>query len=435
MLAPKFDMSFLTRQPDFTQLEGQQQQAWDEAYRPGGPQMQPAISKKDIPFLLLGTLGALALGANKRDIGEGFQGFMGARQNMAETDFQNAQREDMWRRKNAEMKANRIGDQIERQRKDFEYRRGQMDEQRRDTRNFEQQKQINQMGIDARAAIQKEKGELARNTDLLKMGPQGRYQWALANGYSEEAAQFAAYLPTEQAQVASAGLSNAKTQTENEMRAGRVEGQDLKNEYQRIVNEYLPKQLQGKITLTDKQAAFLDEKIKYYPLYLQATIARAEIARALAGSQIYDRSFNQSMDVWKAQNQPKIDMLQKELDSHLKELKEIENGDAMQQTLNIGRKTQLQTRIDQIKERLDQLSSVGLPSAGGFQALPAVEGAPPLGGIDITVPFATGPIGNKGTGTRPQTVAPKTRKSPTGTPQGPNSTEAKAAAARKKYDK
>jgi len=217
-------------------------------------------------------------------------------------------------------------------------------------------------------------------TSVIAKSPAARYMEAINRGYSEgQATAIGNMTPAELAQMAGVEYKEAQTK-----------GQILKNEAQRIVNEFLPMQLQGKLDLNDAQITWLETRTKHYPDYLRATMMRVEIARSLAANTIGNTQFDNQMALWKVQNGPAIDALKKELDAHVKERAKIESeigtkpGGMLGGVVNVvsgraAKETRLQkldARITEIQGRLD-----GLTDLSNLPAQPAAElagtGLPP----------------------------------------------------------
>lgn len=99
--------------------------------------------------------------------------------------------------------------------------------------------------------IAEAKNLIQRDGQLAKMGPRGRFEWALNNGYSEsEAADLAAWTPTEVNQMAGAslkdaqtGLTTAKTQTEDATREHKVKNLVSQYTFRNLNADHLSKKL------------------------------------------------------------------------------------------------------------------------------------------------------------------------------------------------
>lgn len=363
-----------------------------QRFQPPKP-VQPMGGKDLLPMLGIGLLAKL-LGAKDQDIAQGAQGFIQGRGTYA--DSMNKYNEDVYRADvgNAEADRQSQMDVAKLQYNAATGERDRLQEFQTNSRNRAEtraDRRWEQEQLNKRAEMRSpDKLEYYK---MLSKTPDGRVELAKAVRGNDLDAIEAAKQMTEQER-----LTASKTATEDAMRPGKVEGQTLKNQEQAIENEWLPELLKTKLWKNQKDAEFVATKIKYYPQYLQATMARVEIARQLATNTIGNTEFDNRMNIWKTQNGTRIKTYQQEIAGHVKRMQAIDKElatvnkdtgvglDPITSTAKTAEKQRIAIRIQELQQKIeDEIQQV--PDVVPGAETPMVEG----GAVD---PGAMAPAAN-----------------------------------------
>lgn len=89
--------------------------------------------------------------------------------------------------------------------------------------------------------------------------------------------------------------------------ASRTKGQDLKNEYQKIANEFAARGFQKKLDVQDAQIRNLNSLVKYRPAMMQMAFARFGLGVMVAQQNAGNQGFDNAFAAWKARVQPEMD--------------------------------------------------------------------------------------------------------------------------------
>lgn len=436
---PLPDLSFLTR-PTFKDLEDKQAGYANDAFAPDAPPAQ-AFSKKDLPLLLLGLLGASAFGVKPKQIGQEFQGFMGARQAGAEQRNQENQRAGQLKRDRAKMEYARIGDQIESQNKEFDFQRGVKLEEARDTRNFNQTRTLAKEDDD-RAAAQKAldreartksaagvslRQATARNMGIIKDLPNevDRAEGMRLNAQRE--ASFYGDAPPLTVE------ENAKLDAIIAKQTLTGQGKEIKNASDKKKFDFLDKTLQvdydNKVAtlglrnlsskLKEKDLQYYDDNQKFKRLMIELAVTRE--SRQVQNDQLRNYlSVNKEVFDQTSFRIKALDDKIAELDKELPGVMSLPPQEAIKRGLE----------IEMMKQKLVTERKALLDSIPEIDANPYAP-ANPMGGE-----FATGPIGNAGRGTRPVTTTPKAARTaqPANT-QGPTTKKKAVQQAKSRFGK
>lgn len=361
------------------------------------PKPTNPLGKQDALPLGLGLLIAMLTHAKGQDIAEFGQGYLGAKQGQADrTDALN-QQEFQFQRQQA------LQDQL-RLEKDQDYARNRIDslgDQRRD-QFFKNEQDLKDM--EKAKYVQDQLNSRAQLRDparvetfkALSKTPEGRQVLASRAGMGDEDALAALGQLTvdEQKKVADTGLVQAKTKA------------------QEVTNKYLPETLRAKIKLTDKQAEFIETKIKYYPEYLQATMARVEIAKLLAGNTIANTTYDNQLNAWKAQGAGKVAQWQKEIAGHIARQKAIDKQLADIQKEGVAKNVnpmELQRQHDILQARIDELQGM---IDGQLESVPEYGDpsmAPPVNPFSGTIGSGTQVVPEKKPNSSKPATKPKTK--------------------------
>lgn len=380
-----------------------------QRFQPPKP-VQPMGGKDLLPMLGIGLLAKL-LGAKDQDIAQGAQGFMQGRGEWAQG--QNKYNEDVYRADvgNAETDRQSLMDVAKLQYNEATGERDRLQGFMTDSRNRAEtraDRRWEQEQLNKRAEMRSpEKLEYYK---MLGRTPAGRVQLAMAVRGNDLDAIEASKQWTEQEK-----LIAEKAATEAAMRPGKVEGQTLKNDEQRIENEWLPKLLETKQFKSQKDAEFVATKIKYYPQYLQATMARVAIAQQVANNSRGNTEFDNRMDVWKTQGGTRIKTYQQEIAGHVKRMMAIDKElgavnkdtgvglDPITSTAKTLEKQRIEARMRELQQKIEEeLQTV--PDVVPGADTPMVEG----GAVDpgAMAPAASplaGPVGGGAPNTRTRT--------------------------------
>lgn len=109
----------------------------------------------------------------------------------------------------------------------------------------------------------------------------------------------------------------AKRQTENEMRPGKVEGQDLKNQLKEFEVKYADQYYKNRNKKQVVDIAHVEEKTKLLPESIRLSAGRLRIAEMLAENSLGNTAFDNELAAWKARTQP-------EVQGHIARVKKIE---------------------------------------------------------------------------------------------------------------
>ena len=348
-----------------------------QRFQPPKP-VQPMGGKDLLPMLGIGLLAKL-LGAKDQDIAQGAQGFMQGRGEWAQG--QNKYNEDVYRADvgNAEADRQSLMDVAKLQYNEATGERDRLQEFQTNSRNRAEtraDRRWEQEQLNKRAEMRSpEKLEYYK---MLGRTPAGRVQLAMAVRGNDLDAIEASKQWTEQEK-----LIAEKAATEAAMRPGKVEGQTLKNDEQRIENEWLPKLLETKLWKNQKDAEFVATKIKYYPQFLQATMWRAAIAQQMANNSIGNTEFDNRMDDWKTQGGARIKTYQQEIAGHLKRIAAIDKElgavnkdtgvgvDPITSTAKTVEKQRIMVRIQQLQQKIeDEVQQVPAVVPGADTPMP-----------------------------------------------------------------
>jgi len=363
-----------------------------QAYAPPTIKPRSPVSGRDaLPMALIAGLSAL-LGADENDLAQGLQGFVGARQGIVDQEFQLAQQADTLRRQGLLNEAGIFGEKIS----GAEKAKADNDKWLRelkvlDTKNEATAKE-KELDRQSRESIATGKDRVSAIKGLLaKATPEGRSLLAGQLGIDDPGVIEA----LRQLNESEKNLA-AKTQTENEMRPGKVTAQELKNEYQGLVNKYYPQLSDAKLKLSDEQVKYLQVKRENYPKYLQLALEKLHVSQALAANTIGNTEFDNSIKAWDAQTKGTITALETEMQGHLKRREAVikqmdEATKAGEDTGDMGEQlSRLNTRIKAIKEQLQSIGDTA-PTVGP----PTGATEPPPGGFgqisvdQITIPSVT----------------------------------------------
>lgn len=132
---------------------------------------------------------------------------------------------------------------------------------------------------ETKVRIAEAKNEIQKNGQLARMGPRGRYEWAIANGYTEsEAADLAAWVPSEVNQMAGAELKGAQTTAAID-----------KNWRENDMHPVKRRQLEALASLAEGRADLVYKQISGYDTDLAIRVAKANAYIANVDSLMHDR--------------------------------------------------------------------------------------------------------------------------------------------------
>lgn len=287
------------------------------------PQQAQGMSGRDVlPVAGLAILASL-LGAKNRDINQGFSAFQGIRNQQAEQKNHQANQGYEQNRQRAQIELGRLDDERKGRMREFEYKRGQRDENRRDLRNFDQQQTLAKQAQDAAAA----KAELDRKTRetiatgkdrvttiktlLSKASPEARAQILLSYGEDPGVAEAMRQLNVDELN------KTAKTETENATRQGKVDKLTLDNEFKTITNKHLADKLTSDIAYKNAMTAFVGTKDRLYPDMIAAIGAdrsrRLDIQEFAANNASGNAQFDNEVKAYETQTKDERDTLKAEL--------------------------------------------------------------------------------------------------------------------------
>lgn len=342
------------------------------------PKMGGAIGKQDLlPMLLLAGI-AKALGAQDRDLAEGLGGFVQGRQGVAQTNYQNDTARYDAERQRAEMDAKIAAMEADRQQGAADRFGGRLDkyEQRgwdakqaeaADQRDYEREK-LRQDALTGRALIRDPaKVELYKS---YAKTPDGRaFLATLVHMGDVNALEASKVLsPLEQQQMANAKYTGTKD-----------EGQALKNEWQKIANQFAAQGFQKKLDLTDAQIGLLQERTRMLPQTLAAEFGRLMVYKWAAEANAGDNAFDNQFKTWEAKNAPEIAGHKARAEALSKERSDIEatlpslEGDAYNQATS--RIAQIAEEQSRIRKRLSEIADSG-PTFSGNAPMNPFQGMP-----------------------------------------------------------
>lgn len=172
-------------------------------------------------------------------------------------------------------------------------------------------------------------------------------------------------------------LKDAKRQTEDETRQGKVDALLAKNQ------------------LTKDQAEYVRTKTRYYPEYLQVALAGRQIQMFNALGRMNDVNFDNQIKAWDQKTSPEIaghvkrvEKLTAEMDDIRKQMSETTDEDVREKlTVELNNKSRERAKI---RKRIEDLNAT-MPGYTPFEITPEMvpNGLPPVGGPPIALPNGT----------------------------------------------
>jgi len=334
---------------------------------------------------IAGLIGKLLFRSTDDDLAQLGSGYMGAKQQQAAQTDEHNMRRYQGGQQAAQLQFQQQMNEAQNLEQRGNYARGRADQladkkaQRRweedQARAKAKEERIKQDEMTKRAMIRDPK--MVEYWKFQSKTPEGRAIMAQAvTGGDKDAIEAARQLTVQEKDIAS------RTNERNALLPGKVENQKLKNDWQKITNEFLPDTLKGKIALTAAQKSFLETKDKYYPQYLQLALQRLHISQALAMNTMGNTQFDNELKSWQAQTKPATDGLEAELQGQLKRqaklVEEIGKMTAEGNTDGANEKAQEMSRVtSRIAQIKDRLTAIG-------ESAPAW--APPAEGMTGNIP-------------------------------------------------